>query len=191
MVTAPVGGWSHNPPVDSRNDPAGVEDRCHALELEAQTTRIAEFQPAFVPGLLQTSEYAREYLHLPCGPLSFGADEDAVDQMVAKRMQRQQALYQHGKQVTVVMLEGALRARVVSAPKRSLTTCGWLAGVMAGSSLAPHCRRNRPPGFLARRFSRTIGPEAHAAVTVLKASSTGQPGRSQVVKRPKARAKHR
>jgi len=33
------------------------------LELEAQTTRIAEFQPAFVPGLLQTSEYAREYLH--------------------------------------------------------------------------------------------------------------------------------
>lgn len=54
------------------------------LELEAQTTRIAEFQPAFVPGLLQTSEYAREYPHLPCGPLSFGADEAAVDQMVAK-----------------------------------------------------------------------------------------------------------
>jgi len=59
--------------------------------------------------LLQTSEYAREYLHLPCGPLSFGADEDAVDQMVAKRMQRQQVLYQPGKQVTVVMPEGALR----------------------------------------------------------------------------------
>lgn len=55
------------------------------LELEAQTTRIAEFQPAFVPGLLQTSEYAREYLHLPCGSASFGADEAAVDQMVASR----------------------------------------------------------------------------------------------------------
>jgi len=62
------------------------------LELEAQTIRIAEFQPALVPGLLQTSEDAREYSHLPCGPLSFGADEDAVDQMVAKRMQRQQVL---------------------------------------------------------------------------------------------------
>ena len=102
------------------------------LELEAQTTRIAEFQPAFVPGLLQTSEYAREYLHLPCGPLSFGADEAAVDQMVAKRMQRQQVLYQHGKQVTVVMLEGALRARVVSAP----TLAGQLDRLMAVSGLA-------------------------------------------------------
>ena len=34
------------------------------LELEAQTIRIAEFQPALVPGLLQTSEDAREYPHL-------------------------------------------------------------------------------------------------------------------------------
>jgi transcriptional regulator with XRE-family HTH domain len=103
------------------------------LELEAQMTRIAEFQPAFVPGLLQTSEYAREYLHLPCGPLSIGADEVAVDQMVAKRMQRQQVLYQHGKQVTVVMLEGALRARVVSAP----TLAGQLDRLMAVSGLRP------------------------------------------------------
>jgi len=102
------------------------------LELEAQTTRIAEFQPAFVPVLLQTSEYAREYLHLPFGPLSLDADEDAVDQMVAKRMQRQQVLYQHGKQVTVVMLEGALRARVVSAP----TLAGQLDRLTAVAGLA-------------------------------------------------------
>jgi hypothetical protein len=39
---------------------------------------------------------------------------------------------------------------------------------MASSSLAPHCRRNRPPGFLARRFGHAIGPEAHAAVTVFE-----------------------
>jgi transcriptional regulator with XRE-family HTH domain len=85
------------------------------LDLEAQTTHIAEFQPAQISGLLQTADYAREYLRLPCGPLSFGADEDAIEQMVAKRMQRQQVLYQHGKQVQIVMLEGALRTRVVSA----------------------------------------------------------------------------
>ena len=106
--------------------------RRDVLELEAQTTRIAEFQPAFVPVLLQTSEYAREYLHLPFGPLSLDADEDAVDQMVAKRMQRQQVLYQHGKQVTVVMLEGALRARVVSAP----TLAGQLDRLTAVAGLA-------------------------------------------------------
>jgi transcriptional regulator with XRE-family HTH domain len=117
---------------DAYRDSGAGAVQADILELEAQTTRIAEFQPAFVPGLLQTSEYAREYLHLPCGPLSFGADEDAVDQMVAKRMQRQQVLYQHGKQVTVVMLEGALRARVVSAP----TLVGQLDRLMAVSGLA-------------------------------------------------------
>ena len=37
--------------------PGGVQ--ADIPELEAQTTRIAEFQPAFVPGLLQTSEYAQ------------------------------------------------------------------------------------------------------------------------------------
>jgi len=52
--------------------------------------------------------------------------------MVAKRMQRQQVLYQHGKQVTVVMLEGALRARLVSAP----TLAGQLDRLMAVSGLA-------------------------------------------------------
>jgi len=102
------------------------------LELEAQTTIIAEVQPTQSAGLLQTADYAREYLHLPCGPLSFGADEETIDQMVAKRMQRQQVLYQHGKQVTVVMLEGALRARLVSAP----TLAGQLDRLMAVSGLA-------------------------------------------------------
>ena len=66
-----------------------------------------------ISGLLQTSEYAREFLHLACGPLSYGQDEDEIDRMVAKRMQRQ-VLYQPAKRVQVVMLEGAPRARVVS-----------------------------------------------------------------------------
>jgi len=109
---------------------AGVQ--ADILELEAQTTRIAEFQPSQISGLLQTADYAREYLHLPCGPLSFGADEDAIDQMVAKRMQRQQVLYQHGKQVQIIMLEGALRCRVVSAP----TLAGQLDRLMAISGLS-------------------------------------------------------
>lgn len=84
-------------------------------ELESQSARIAEFQPAMVSGLLHTAEYARESLHLPCGPLSFGQAEDDIDRLIANRLQRQQVLYQHGKQVQIVMLEGALRARVVSA----------------------------------------------------------------------------
>ncbi len=102
------------------------------LELEAQSTRIAEFQPAMISGLLHTAEYAREMLHMACGPPSFGADDEAIEQMIAKRMQRQQVLYQHGKQVQVVMLEGALRSRVVSAP----TLAGQLDRLLAVTGLA-------------------------------------------------------
>jgi transcriptional regulator with XRE-family HTH domain len=86
------------------------------LAIEAQTTRIAEFQPALISGLLQTPDYAREILHLPCGPLAFGSDEADIDRTVAARMQRHQALYDSGKQVEIVMLEGALRSRLVSVP---------------------------------------------------------------------------
>ena len=46
-----------------------------------------------ISGLPQTSEYAREFLHLACGPLSYGQDEDEIDRMATKRMQRQQVLY--------------------------------------------------------------------------------------------------
>jgi transcriptional regulator with XRE-family HTH domain len=102
------------------------------LELEAQTTRIAEFQPAAISGLVQTAEYAREFLHLPCGPLSYGRDEDEIDRIVAKRMQRQQVLYQPGKQVQIVMLEGALRVRAVSVQ----TLAGQLDRLMAIAGLS-------------------------------------------------------
>jgi transcriptional regulator with XRE-family HTH domain len=102
------------------------------LELEAQSARIAEFQPAMISGLLHTAEYAREMLHMPCGPPSFGADDEAIEAMVAKRMQRQQVLYEPGKQVQIVMLEGALRARLVSAP----TMAGQLDRLLGVSGLA-------------------------------------------------------
>jgi transcriptional regulator with XRE-family HTH domain len=84
------------------------------LAFESQATRIGRFQVAMIPGLLQTAEYARELLHLPCGPGLWGADEEQLARMVAARMQRQQVLYQPGKRIQVVILEAALRTRVVS-----------------------------------------------------------------------------
>ena len=101
------------------------------LELEAQSSRIAEFQPAMISGLLQTAEYARESFHLACGPRSYGRDEDEIDRTVANRMQRQQVIYQPGKQVQIVMLEGALRTRLVSVP----TLAGQLDRLMAVAGL--------------------------------------------------------
>jgi transcriptional regulator with XRE-family HTH domain len=85
------------------------------LALEARSVRVAEFQPAMISGLVQTAEYARESLHLPCGPLSFGSNEDDINQMVGFRMERQQVLYQAGKNVQIIMLEAALRTRIAPA----------------------------------------------------------------------------
>jgi transcriptional regulator with XRE-family HTH domain len=100
--------------------------------LESESTRIAEFQPAMIPGLLQTADYAREFLHLPCGPLSFGRDENDLEQMIANRIQRQQVLYQQGKQVQIILLEAALRTRVVSA----VTLAGQLDRLTAVAGLS-------------------------------------------------------
>jgi hypothetical protein len=82
------------------------------LVLENQATRIAHFQPALIPALLQTPDYAREMLHLPSGPLLYDSTEDDISRMIAVRVQRQQALYQPRKKIHVVLLEGALRCRV-------------------------------------------------------------------------------
>jgi transcriptional regulator with XRE-family HTH domain len=82
------------------------------LVLETQATRIVHFQPALIPALLQTPDYAREMLHLPSGPLLHGSTEDDIARMIAIRVQRQQALYQSGKKIHVVLLEGALRCRL-------------------------------------------------------------------------------
>ncbi len=86
------------------------------LALEREATRLGKFQPALIPGLLQTAEYARELLHLPCVPVVIDADEDEITRLVAVRMERQQVLYDPGKRVQIVLLEAALRTRLCSAP---------------------------------------------------------------------------
>lgn len=100
-------------------------------QLEMRAAHIAEFQPAIVPGLLQTADYARELLALASGPRTFGSDDDDVERMAAARMDRQQVLYDSGKRIEMVMLEGGLRSRVCS-PE---TLAGQLDRLIALSGL--------------------------------------------------------
>lgn len=102
------------------------------LGLESQVTRIAEFQPSMIPGLLQTAEYARESLHIPSGPAAFGSSEEDIEEMIAFRMRRQQALYDPKKRVQIVMLESALRVRLTS----DETLAGQLDRLVAVSGLS-------------------------------------------------------
>ncbi|AXE22771.1 XRE family transcriptional regulator [Streptomyces globosus] len=79
--------------------------------LEAQMTLLRLFQPALVPGLLQTPEYIHAILS------RHGLGEDMLSRTVSARMERQQALYDSAKRLQFVITEPVLRWRIVSAAR--------------------------------------------------------------------------
>lgn len=81
-------------------------------EIESETEFLRNFENVFVPGLLQTPEYARHRLAENLEEI--GAADD-VDDAVAARMQRQQVLYRPGKRFHFVITEAALRYRLCPA----------------------------------------------------------------------------
>lgn len=86
---------------------AGLAERQREIaDVEAATTRLRNFQPAIIPGLLQTADYARRVLTL--ADVSGQRDVPAA---VANRLERQTVLYRQEKQFEFVLTEGALRWR--------------------------------------------------------------------------------
>lgn len=81
---------------------AGVQESVRELEATARTLR--NFQPGFIPGLLQTAPYARSILTLA----SPGADIAAA---VAARLSRQLILHEPDRSFEFLMTESALRYR--------------------------------------------------------------------------------
>jgi transcriptional regulator with XRE-family HTH domain len=81
-------------------------------ELEEETTLVRNFENVFVPGLLQTPEYAR--YRLAEGVEYDGAPDD-LDEAVGVRMQREQVLYRSGKRFHFVITEAVLRYRLCPA----------------------------------------------------------------------------
>lgn len=73
-------------------------------ELEARTGLLSIYQPAAIPGLLQTPAYARRLLS--SGPA--GVPEDLA-QRVMGRMERQSVLYDEAKHFRFVIPEAVLR----------------------------------------------------------------------------------
>ena len=78
-------------------------------EIERGTEILRNFENVFVPGLLQTPEYAR--YRLAENLEEIGAADD-INEAVAARMQRQQVLYQTGKVFHFVITEAVLRYRL-------------------------------------------------------------------------------
>jgi len=90
-----------------RQHRSGVVARQQAiLDLEAEVPSIRAFEPAVIPGLLQTAGYARWLLAE--GPELYAAPDD-VAEALRVRMQRQQVLYEPAKRFHFVVTEAALR----------------------------------------------------------------------------------
>ncbi len=73
-------------------------------DLEARTGLLSNYQPAAIPGLLQTPAYARRLLS--SGPR--GAPPDLADRVMS-RIERQRVLYDEGKRFRFVIPEAVLR----------------------------------------------------------------------------------
>lgn len=79
-----------------------------ARALEARMTLLQLFQPALIPGLLQTPEYIRAVL------ARHGLSEDTLTRTLAARLERQQVLHDATKSLRFVITENVLRWRIVS-----------------------------------------------------------------------------
>ncbi len=80
-----------------------------AKALEAQMSTLRLFQPALVPGLLQTPEYIRAILK------RHNLSEDALTRTINGRLERQAILYDNAKSLRFVITEPVLRWRIVPA----------------------------------------------------------------------------
>ncbi|MFE3049763.1 helix-turn-helix domain-containing protein [Streptomyces albidoflavus] len=78
-----------------------------AKALEAQMSTLQLFQPALVPGLLQTPEYIRAVLK------RHDLSEDALARTISGRLERQAVLYDSAKSLQFIITEPVLRWRIV------------------------------------------------------------------------------
>ncbi|MFB7101306.1 helix-turn-helix domain-containing protein [Streptomyces hydrogenans] len=83
-----------------------AQERLRAIEARMSLLRV--FQPALVPGLLQTPEYARAIL-----ARHDDLTEETVRRTVAARLERQAVLYDESKTFRFVITEPALRWLIV------------------------------------------------------------------------------
>lgn len=77
---------------------------------ETRVSYIAEWQPAMVPGLVQTAAYARELFERPDRPTLIDPGDIDPEAMATGRIRRQDVLYQPGRRIELILGEAALRS---------------------------------------------------------------------------------
>jgi len=91
--------------------PAAFQDELHALEASC-TSLLAEYQPALVPGLLQTAAFMKEMADGEEFLEENGIRSESLGPLIAAKLRRQSILYEGGREVVHVLGEAVLRTRV-------------------------------------------------------------------------------
>ncbi|MEU3354300.1 helix-turn-helix transcriptional regulator [Streptomyces sp. NPDC037389] len=88
-----------------------AQEQTRSLETQMAVLRL--FQPALIPGLLQTPEYIRAIL------ARHNLGEEVLTRTISARIDRQQVLYDSAKELHFIITESVLRWRIVSAARMS------------------------------------------------------------------------
>lgn len=109
------------------------QDELRALEGSC-TTLLAEYQPALVPGLLQTAAFIREMAEGDEVLDEIGITPETIGSLIAGKLRRQAILYEGGRLIVHILGEAALRTRIRNV---SIETMRNQLMHLAGAALIP------------------------------------------------------
>lgn len=132
-AAAEYGPWRER--IAGAYGPAAFQDELGALEAST-TTLLAEYQPALVPGLLQTASFMREMAQDEEFLAEDGVQPEQVGQLIAAKIRRQSILYEGGRRIVHVLGEAALRTRVGNITVETMR--GQLAHLAETATLPSH-----------------------------------------------------
>jgi Domain of unknown function (DUF5753) len=132
-ASAEYGAWRDR--IAGAGGPAAFQDELRALEASC-TRLLAEYQPALVPGLLQTAAFMREMADGEEFLAENGITPETIGPLIAAKIRRQAILYEGGREVVHVIGEAVLHTRVGKVTAETMR--GQLAHLAETATLPGH-----------------------------------------------------
>jgi transcriptional regulator with XRE-family HTH domain len=107
---AGVGYTAWKDRIAGAGGPMGAQDELTALQ--ASCAFLAEYQPALIPGRLQTPTYMREMTQGDDVLVADGISPEQLGHVIAAKVRRQSIMYEPGREIVHVIGEAALRTRI-------------------------------------------------------------------------------
>ncbi len=157
-------------------------DQREVLDAEQRATRIREFEPILLPGLIQISEYARRVVN-GYHRITIGGDEGTwyqrTAEKVSQRIRRQNLLYESGRQFEFILMESVLGNRFAP-PEYMIGQIGRIAAVAE----LPNVRMRIVPSSAQLEYPHvqgfTILDESLVVVETLEATGYDHPDQIRI-----------